>query len=394
MCAESKLIAIVAHNLHSGGAATASRRLMEAFSSESFEVEAHLIKVTESTNKKPFIPPLRRIYSSLVSRLDHYLCLLTGTDIQCWNSSGLFGQISANEIERNSPDFVNIHWIGHATLSFRQILKIQKPIIITAHDEWWLNAVSHYSNSKVMEEGNYFGRLVTRKLLETKRRILKRSNTGVVCLSSEMKRQFLGRYPFLEGRIIVIPNPVDSDVFTPLPSKENTQASPKLIYLGGFTDKRKGYDLLLEALKKCEERFDLFAAGFTGEAVTGKFEQICIVGIPKVTDETSMNKLFNQADLTVVPSRQEALPQVATESLMVGTPVVSFSVGGLADIVLDGKTGMKVPPFDTSELAKAIDFCIKNDLKKQLPARRFALDKFSRKKIVLDYISFSERLLR
>jgi glycosyltransferase involved in cell wall biosynthesis len=230
--------------------------------------------------------------------------------------------------------------------------------------------------------------------METKSKILKKPNVGVVCLSHEMKREFLTRYPFLEGRIIVIPNPVDSDIFFPLLSKEHTQVIPKLIYLGGFTDKRKGYDLLLEALKECEERFDLIATGFTGEALTGKFGQVRIVGTPRIRNETSMNEFLNQADLTVVPSRQEALPQVATESLMAGTPVVSFSVGGLADIVLDGKTGLKVAPFDISELAKAIDFSIKNDLKKYLPTRKFALEKFSRNKIVWDYISFSKRLLQ
>jgi glycosyltransferase involved in cell wall biosynthesis len=366
---------------------------MEAFTTEGFEIDPHLIKATERINKNTFIPQLRRIYSSLISRIDHCLCLLMGVNNQHWTSSGLLGQISAREIERNSPDFVNIHWIGHATLSLRQILKIQRPLIITAHDQWWLNAVSHYSNSREVKQANFFARLLTKRLLDAKNEILKKSNTGVVCLSREMKGEFVARYPFLESRIIVIPNPVDSDVFSPLPPKKNSQAIPKLIYLGGFTDKRKGYDLLLEALKKCEERFDLVATGFTGDAITGKFGQVCIVGIPKIRDETSMNKLFNQADLTVVPSRQEALPQVATESLMVGTPVVSFSVGGLADIVLDGITGMKVPPFDTSELAKAIDFSIKNDSKKHLSAREFALSKFSRKKIVLDYVSFSKRLL-
>ena len=79
---------------------------------------------------------------------------------------------------------------------------------------------------------------------------------------------------------------------------------------------------------------------------------------------------------------------------MAGTPVVSFAVGGLADIVLEGKTGIKVLPFDTSQFAAAIDFSIKNDSKKHLLARKFALEKFSKQYIALDYVSFSKGLLQ
>ena len=101
MSAKGKLIVIVAHNLYSGGAATASRRLMEAFSSENFEIETNLVKDTHRINKSQFRLPLNRVYSSLISRLDRYVCFLIGVNNEHWSSTGLLGQISAREIERN-----------------------------------------------------------------------------------------------------------------------------------------------------------------------------------------------------------------------------------------------------------------------------------------------------
>ena len=59
-------------------------------------------------------------------------------------------------------------------------------------------------------------------------------------------------------------------------------------------------------------------------------------------------------DLTVVPSLEEPLGLVAVESLMAKTPVVASKTGGLQEVIIDGETGLLVPPADEIGLAKAV----------------------------------------
>jgi glycosyltransferase involved in cell wall biosynthesis len=59
-------------------------------------------------------------------------------------------------------------------------------------------------------------------------------------------------------------------------------------------------------------------------------------------------------DIAVLPSKAEGLPNAVLEYLAVGLPTVATRVGGNAEIIQDGKTGLLVPPEDSSALAEAI----------------------------------------
>jgi glycosyltransferase involved in cell wall biosynthesis len=77
--------------------------------------------------------------------------------------------------------------------------------------------------------------------------------------------------------------------------------------------------------------------------------------------------IYSAADVMIVPSRQDAFPQTATEALACGTPVVAFDVGGLSDIVIHRKNGWLAPPLDTDDLARGIQWAIED------PPRRHSL---------------------
>ncbi len=70
---------------------------------------------------------------------------------------------------------------------------------------------------------------------------------------------------------------------------------------------------------------------------------------------------YSAADVMVVPSRQDNLPQTAVEPITCGTPVVAFDIGGLPDIIEDRHTGRLVQPFVPEALAEGIAWCIEND---------------------------------
>jgi len=63
---------------------------------------------------------------------------------------------------------------------------------------------------------------------------------------------------------------------------------------------------------------------------------------------------FSTFDLCAVPSRIEAFPLVVVEAMLAGLPVVASEVGSVADAVVDGETGLLVPPDDPDALAAAL----------------------------------------
>jgi glycosyltransferase involved in cell wall biosynthesis len=65
--------------------------------------------------------------------------------------------------------------------------------------------------------------------------------------------------------------------------------------------------------------------------------------------------LLAVADVLVLPSWIEGLPLVVLEAMAAGVPVVATSVGGTPEAVVEGETGLLVPPRDASALARAID---------------------------------------
>ena len=133
---------------------------------------------------------------------------------------------------------------------------------------------------------------------------------------------------------------------------------PTLLFgaLGGGEDPRKGFDLLLQALGQLRcQRSDLQLLVF-GQLAPREPPQL---GFPihyagRLHDDLSLRALYSAADLMVVPSRQDNLPNTAVEAHACGTPVVAFRTGGLPDIVADRVTGALAEPFEPASLAVAI----------------------------------------
>jgi len=71
--------------------------------------------------------------------------------------------------------------------------------------------------------------------------------------------------------------------------------------------------------------------------------------------------LYSAADISVIPSRQDNLPNTAVESISCGTPVVAFNVTGLNNIVDHRINGYLAKPFDVSDFSNGIDWILSDE---------------------------------
>lgn len=135
---------------------------------------------------------------------------------------------------------------------------------------------------------------------------------------------------------------------------------PVLLHAGSFTPE-KDHAGLLRAFARVAERHreaHLILAGDgplrreTGElaASLGLGSRVSFLGARR-----DLAGWMAGADLLVLPSRIEGLPGVVLEAAARGLPVVATAVGSVADAVVDGRTGLLVPPGDPEALAGALD---------------------------------------
>ncbi len=73
-----------------------------------------------------------------------------------------------------------------------------------------------------------------------------------------------------------------------------------------------------------------------------------------------MARIIAQSDILALPSVQEGFPNVLLEAMALSKPVVATAVGGVPEQVVDGETGLLVPPRDSLALASAITVLLDN----------------------------------
>jgi glycosyltransferase involved in cell wall biosynthesis len=114
-------------------------------------------------------------------------------------------------------------------------------------------------------------------------------------------------------------------------------------------------------------------------------------------EDASMIDAYNSADVMLVPSRQDNLPQTAVEAHACGVPVVAFKVGGLPDIVSHLASGFLASPFEIKDLADGIEWVLGDELRRAAlgtAARERAVQNFSKPIIARSYADLYGQILQ
>jgi glycosyltransferase involved in cell wall biosynthesis len=303
-----------------------------------------------------------------------------------------------SEIAGIDPDIVHLHWMGAGFLRVETLSRLGRPILWTLHDSWPFTGGCHVplDCGKYRQICGACPVLGSSRERDLSRRTWKRKERawGNLDLTLVAPSRWLGDCArssslFRDCPVEVIPNGLDTGVFRPRGrgASRNLLGLPgdrKIILFGavrGASDPNKGFHLLKPALQELGRRSpDALALVFSAYDRTG----VADLGMPavflgEVRDDERLAAVYSAADVFVAPSIQESFCQTAAEAMACGTPVVAFGATGLLDIVEHRRTGYLAQPYDSEDLARGIDWVIKD------ADRQADLSRRSRLKVEADF---------
>ena len=374
-------VLIVNTSERTGGAAVAANRLMKALNNNG--VKAKMLVRDKETDALtvvglPSSPWLR--WAFLWERLVIF-CRLH------FSRKHLFEIDIANagtDITRlrefHEADIIHLHWINQGMLSLgsiRKILRSGKPVVWTMHDIWPATAICHLTlecrnfttqcNHCRLLPGGGSGKDLSTAVWHRKRRMVADENIYYVAcshwLESEAKRSAL-----LKGqKITSIPNPIDTHIYKKGDRVEARKRlglplDRKLILFASqrVTNENKGMSYLIESCLLLSTQYPEMKDQ-TGIVILGGHAEELVGQLPfetfplgYVNDEQRIVDVYNAADVFVLPSLSENLPNTIMEAMACGVPCVGFKVGGISEEIDHLHNGYVAAYRQAGDLAKGI----------------------------------------
>ncbi len=307
-------------------------------------------------------------------------------------------------------DLINLHWVSDF-VDFSIFKKVSKPIVWSMHDMNPFTGGCHYSGDCNLYTANcikcpqlssthatdFSKRNISYKL----KQISGVDNLTIVGLSNWLMDCSKKSNLFENLKHKLIPNGLDTEVYSPMDrlkarTELNLPLDKKIILFvayGTLHTPRKGYAILLEAIKKLDQSDMVLCA--VGGMDKSDLESSKVIDFGFVKSEDKLRVLYCAADLFVIPSIQDNLPNTVVESLLCGTPVVGFRTGGIPDMIKPGFNGELSDELTATGLYIAI-----NKVLNQLPLyavekiREDAKTRFSQELQALRYSQLFSELLK
>lgn len=316
-------------------------------------------------------------------------------------------------INKINPDVVHLHWIAESFVNLKELIKINKPIIWTLHDEWPITGGCHI-NHECYRFYNSCGRCpvinsssvkdISYKQLQVKLKIYSQLPDLVFNgVSQWTARQLKSASVSKSHPIINLPNPINTSEFYLIKkfhARDMLKIMPDHKYvlfgaMSALSDSNKGADLLINALKKISNKDKVTLLIFGNRVNDVWLNDFDTIFLGFIRESIILNQIYNAADVMVVPSRQENLANTIMESLACGTPVVAFDIGGNSDMIEHKKNGYLAAPFDCQDLAAGIEWVLYNDGYEhlRLHAREKVNANFSEEVVIPKYVEQYKKII-
>ena len=295
--------------------------------------------------------------------------------------------IEAGEYELEKEDLYDI--VDDFTDIVIKDLKNRKPVDIIHANYWLSGAVGH----KLKHELNIPLVTTFHTLGETKKKSgfpepnerlrvemeIVGCSDVVVANSENEQEQLHHLYGANVDRVEIVPLGVEQALFSPGNPNAAKDAlglptGPILLFIGRLQS-LKGVDVAISTLRAMDhENATLVivggASGQEGSLYESEIRNLAnnlpagkkLAFIPPQPHHI-LSTYYRAADIVIVPSRSESFGLVALEAAACGVPVVASSVGGLQNLIEDGKTGLLIEGWDPVEYAQVVDYLLSNPFK-------------------------------
>lgn len=402
-----------------GGAGIASRRLLRALTKAG--ITARLI-VQDKASEDPGVVSVTGTASKnflakcrLAKEILNFKFHEKNKEDRFQFSTGISGLDITSHPFIKDADLIHLHWINQGFLSLESLGKLfssPKPVVWTLHDMWAFTGGCHYSGEclRYLEHCAYCPYLrdpspsdLSFNVWNRKFELYKKSNITFVTCSNWLKELAAQSALLQHFRIEAIPNPIDTDAFSPLAKdrcreKFNLPADKKLVLFGAMNiqDKRKGLEYLVDALRYLASSAPDLIDEI--EMVTFGNASACIENIPfkihhlgSLSGIENLASAYSAADVFVLPSVQDNLPNTVMESMSCGTPVVAFRTGGVPEMIDHLENGYLAHYKSPESLAEGIEYCLSKSL--WIAARNKILGQFTENMVAEKYKELYHDLL-
>lgn len=314
-------------------------------------------------------------------------------------------------------DIVNLHWVGGAIDFERNIDSLaSKPVVWTMHDMNPLTGGCHYSGGcqRYAWKCGSCPMLMSQDDKDISSRFWVRKKTAydrldLTCVTpSKWLGDCAGKSSLWRERPRhVIPYGLDTEIFKPasqlaLRDKLGINRDAFVIFFGAesLANQRKGFMYTFKALCHLKEHY---GSQDIALAIVGNCPSELAAALPfqayqfgYVNSPEDMAKAYSLADVSILSSLEDNLPNVGIESLACGTPVAGFRIGGIPDIVTHMETGYLAEAGDVHGLCDGLIWALEQ--KKagnpiRLQCRRRALEEFNLLKQAQAYVELYEGIL-
>jgi glycosyltransferase involved in cell wall biosynthesis len=304
---------------------------------------------------------------------------------------------------------VNLHWVANFIDYKAFFEKNTKPVVWTLHDMNPFSGGEHYAEEflNIDEFGFPIKRKKSKDEVEFDRKniliklqaLSNVDNLTIVTPSEWLAEEARKSEVFKNRPVYCIPYGLDSEVFSQRDKKYSRellnipQEKQVILFVADLIDNnRKGFVFLKKALEQLtNSNLILCVIGNKSEGLE-EIENVLELG--SFYDERLMSIAYSAADVFVIPSLIDNLPNTVLESLMCGTPVIGFPVGGIPDMVQDGVNGFITEEISVNSLLSTINKFLNNpSCFNRSEIRNNAIKKYDQKVQSQKYIDLFAKIL-
>ncbi len=314
-------------------------------------------------------------------------------------------------------DVVNLHWVSGLVdyEAFFSRIPASKPVVWTLHDMNPFTGGCHYDMAcghfaarcqACPQLGSTRERDLASRIWRRKQRIFSRvpaSRLHIVAPSRWLAEEAGRSSLFRNFPISVVPYGLDLEDFAPrdqggvrsllgIPA----DARVALFVADGLDQRRKGFALLIEALNYCAGAVPGLMLVSLGHHLPQVNVSLPWMHLGSINNDRFLSMVYSAADVFVICSLQDNLPNTVLEAMACGTPVIGVGVGGVAEMVRNGLNGLAVPRADAGALSAAIQDLMGGTEKRRgmkAACRRIAIDEYPLELQARRYVQIYESLL-